>query len=60
MRAHSQEWVCQLEVEAEFHVFGSRRDVVRAAEGGKEIIKHVFVCQVDDREAQAPLVVVPI
>jgi hypothetical protein len=33
----------RLEVEAEFHGFGTRRDVMRAAEGGKEVVEHVLV-----------------
>jgi hypothetical protein len=45
-----------LEVEAQLHCFGARGHVVRAAECGKEIVQRHFVGQVDDREAQAPLV----
>ena len=47
-------------MEAEFHCFVSRRDVVRAAEGGKEVVERDFVGQIDDCETQAPLVVVPV
>jgi hypothetical protein len=48
------------EVEAEFYRFGARRNVVRAAKRGKEIIEHYFVRQVDDRETQAPLVAISV
>ena len=35
---------------------GARRDVVRAAEGGEEVVERVLVGQIDDRELRAPLV----
>jgi hypothetical protein len=47
-----------LEVEAELDGFGARGDEVCAAEGGEEVIERVFVGQVDDGEAKAPLVAV--
>src|SRR5579864_2731566 len=49
-----------LEVEAELHGFGSRRDVVRPAERGEEVVQRHLVRQVDDREAQTPLVTVTV
>jgi len=42
--------VCRLEVEADFARQRSRRDVVRAAERGQEIVQHVVVRQIDDCE----------
>jgi hypothetical protein len=47
-----------LEVEAEFGGVGSRCHEVRAAEGGQEVVERGLVGQIDDREAQAPLVMV--
>src|SRR5580704_7569190 len=47
-------------METEFDGFGARRYVVRAAEGGKKIVQGGFVGQVDDREAEAPLVAVTV
>ena len=49
-----------LEVETQLHRFRSRRHIMRAAERGNEIVQRLFVRQVDDREAQAPLVTVAI
>jgi hypothetical protein len=43
-------------METEFHGFRARRNEMRSAESGKEIVKSGFVRQVDDRETQAPLV----
>jgi hypothetical protein len=48
------------EVEGQLHCLGPRRHVVRPAEGGKEIVQRLLVCQVDNREAEAPLVAVGI
>ena len=50
---HSQ---VALEVEAEFHGFAPRRDVMGAAEGGKEVVQRLFVRQIDDGESEADLV----
>ena len=47
-------------MEAEFEGFGARSDVVRAAEGGQEIVESSFVGQVYDGEAEAPLVAVAV
>ena len=52
--------IWRLEVEAELYGFGARGDEVRAAEGGEEVVESVFVGQVDDGEAEAPLVAVAI
>src|SRR5260370_31589674 len=50
---------CQeLEVEAELRRVGSRRDEVRPAERRQEVKERGLVRQVDDREAQAPLVAI--
>ena len=49
-----------LEVEAELRSVRPRRNKVRSAERGQEIVQRGLVCQVDDREAQAPLVVVAV
>ena len=38
----------------------ARCDVVRSAEGGKEVIQRVFVANIDSSEAQAPLVLVAV
>ena len=38
----------------------ARCDVVRAAEGGKEVVQRIFVGQVDDGELSAPLVSVAV
>ena len=45
-----------LEVETQFRRLRARRDVVGSAEGGEEVIQRQFVRQIDDREAEAPLV----
>ena len=45
-------------MEADFARDGARRYVVRAAEGGKEIIERLLVGHVDDRHASAPLVAI--
>ena len=47
-----------LEMEAQLHGFGARRDIMRAAECGEEVIKRGLVGQIDHREAQAPFVTV--
>ena len=49
-----------LKVEAQLHRLRPRRHVVRAAEGGKEVVERHFVGQVDDREAQAPFVAITV
>lgn len=51
--------VC-LEVEGELNGFGSRRDEVRPAERGEEVVQGGLVRQVDDRQAQAPLIAVAV
>ena len=45
-----------LEVEADLAGYGTRRDVVRAAEGREEVVEHVIVRQVDYGEAHTPFV----
>jgi hypothetical protein len=47
-----------LEVEPEFDRLGSRRYIVGAAEGRQKVVQRRLVCQIDDRESQAPLVAV--
>ena len=47
-------------MEAEFDGLRARRDVVCAAEGGKEIVERGLVGQVDDRKPQAPFVAIPV
>jgi len=47
-----------LEVEAELNRLGSRGHIVGAAERGQEVVQRRLVCEVDDRESQAPLVAV--
>jgi len=49
-----------LEVEAELRSVRPWRNKVRSAERGQEIVQRGLVRQVDDREAQAPLVVVAV
>ena len=50
----------RLEMKAEFYGFSAWRDIVRPAEGGVEIVECFFIGQIDDREAQAPLVAVAV
>ena len=45
-------------MEADLCRHGTRRYVVRAAEGGEEVVECVFVSDVDGGEAKAPLVAV--
>ena len=45
-------------MEADLCRHGTRRYVVRAAEGGEEVVECVFVGDVDGGEAEAPLVAV--
>ena len=47
-------------MKAEFHGFSSRRDVMRAAKGGQEVVERHLVRDVDDRKAQAPLIPVAV
>ena len=47
-------------MEAELGRQGARGDVVRAAEGGEEVVEGVLVGDVDGGEAQAPLVLVAV
>lgn len=47
-----------LKVEAQLDSFGPRRHVMRAAKRGKEVVQGRLVHQVDDRETQAPPVMV--
>ncbi len=49
-----------LEVEAQLRRIRSRRDEMRSAERGKEVVERGLVCQVDGGETQAPLVVVAV
>ncbi len=39
---------------------GARRDVMRSTEGRKEIVKRVFVGQIDDRQPRAPLILIAV
>src|SRR5258707_1001540 len=50
----------RLEVEAQLRGIRPRRHVVRAAEGGQEVIYRNFVGQVDDGEPQAPFEAIPV
>ena len=43
-------------MEADFGGFGSRRDVMRAAKSGKEVVECHFVRQIDHRESETDLV----
>lgn len=43
-------------MESKFGCQGARRYIVRAAEGGEEVVQSVFVGQIDNRELRAPLV----
>ena len=49
-----------LEVEAQLRRNRPRRDVVRPAECGEEVVERSLVRQVDDRNAQTPLMVVAV
>jgi hypothetical protein len=59
-RAIHPKVVYSLEVEAELYGLGSWRHVVRPAERREEVVKRCLVRQIDDREAQAPLVAVSV
>src|SRR5258707_11789354 len=48
-----------LEVQPDFRRQRTRCDVVRAAEGGKEVVECILVGQVDGRELETDLVLVP-
>src|SRR5271156_2650570 len=48
----------RLEVETDLRGQGARRDVVRAAEGGEEIVNRFFVADVNGGQAETPLVAV--
>src|SRR5580698_7232153 len=50
----------QLEVESYFSGHGARRNVMRAAEGGEEIVEHVIVREVHRGELQADFVLVAV
>ena len=52
------EFVCWLEVEADFSGQRAWRNVVRAAERGQEIVEYVVVGYVDHRQTRAPFVAV--
>ena len=43
-----------LEMEPQLHALASRRDKVRAAEGGEEVVQGHFVREIDHSETQAP------
>jgi hypothetical protein len=45
-----------LEVESDLRRQCTRRNVVRAAEGGKKVVQSVLVCDVDGRELETHLV----
>src|SRR5271167_77401 len=47
-------------MEAQLKGFGARRDVVRSAESGKEVVQRGFVRKVDHGEPQTPLVTVSV
>ena len=47
-------------MESELYGFAARRHEVRPAERGQEVVERGLVCQVDDREAQAPFVMVTV
>ena len=47
-------------METQLHCFCPRRHVVRAAERGKEVVKGIFIGEVDDRKPQTPPVTVAI
>ena len=47
-----------LEVEPDLRRQCTRRDIVRAAEGGKKVVQSVLVCDVDGRELKTHLVLV--
>lgn len=49
-----------LEVEAQLDSLGPRRHVMRPAEGGEVVVEHLLVVNVDEREAQTPLVPVAV
>lgn len=49
-----------LKVEAEVYCFGARAYEMRTAERRKEVVQGFLVGQVDDREAQAPLVTIAV
>src|SRR5260221_11001552 len=50
----------QLKVETELDGFRARRNEMRSAERGQEIVHRGFVRQVDDRETQTPFVSVAV
>jgi len=49
-----------LEVESDFCCHCARRDIVRAAESGEEVVNRGFVRHVDGRETHAPLIAVAV
>src|SRR5580692_8496457 len=49
-----------LKVEAQLRRLAAWRDVVGSAKGGEEVVQREFICQVNDRKAEAPLVPVPV
>ena len=50
----------QSKVEADLSRHRARRNVVRSAEGRKEIVERLFIGQIDDRKRSAPLVPVAV
>ena len=60
LQVHAASLNVLLEVEAEFSGQRARRDVMRAAERGQEIVEGFLVGYVDYREAQTPLVAVAV
>src|ERR1700679_3173942 len=49
-----------LEGEADLARHGSRSHVVRAAERRQEVVESIFIREVNDRDASAPFVTVPV
>ena len=47
-------------MEADRRRDGARRNIVRSAEGRKEVVERLFVGQVDHRQTRAPLVLVAV
>jgi len=47
-------------MKTELYRFSARRNIVSAAECREEVVERFLVGQIDNRKAQAPLVVVPV
>ena len=50
----------RLEVQGQLAGHGARRDVVRAAEGGEEVVERLFVGQIDGRDLHAPFAAIAV